>query len=222
MNDQAVIHLAKAKDYVAKGEEFYRKAAKEIAAAQEADPQLSKREIGEWFERGEDWVREIVRWGTNPEDTRETPFGLKADPTQRERNARATAKKPEGAAAIVADPEARRAIGRALDEHYTKQASEATSRHREREIERKGGEDEYAEHEERQRLAEIVNVARGATSGWRFVAGQVKSVELDPGTADELKELAESTEGFVSMIRSLLRGAEITDEDIAELIGDQA
>jgi len=55
------------------GEEFYRKAAAEIVAAQSADPTLGNREIAAWFRRSHTWVQEIVRWHTNGND--HLPFG---------------------------------------------------------------------------------------------------------------------------------------------------
>lgn len=77
MNVQAEKHLAKAADYFVRGEQFYRKAVKEIQAAQEADPTLSYREIGDFIGRrirGEAyssrWVGDVVRWGTSEESTR--------------------------------------------------------------------------------------------------------------------------------------------------------
>lgn len=72
MNDQAKGHLAKARDYLTKGDSWYRKAADEIIAAQKADPTLTNVEIGKQFGRSEHWVRKIVAWGTNP--TAPSPF----------------------------------------------------------------------------------------------------------------------------------------------------
>lgn len=39
--------------------------AEEIIAAQKADPQLSNREIGEFFGHGAAWVTKIVQWSTS-------------------------------------------------------------------------------------------------------------------------------------------------------------
>jgi hypothetical protein len=70
MNQAARKHLDRAKDLIERGESYYRKAAEEIIAAQKADPTLSNREIGEWFGRGKDWVRNLVLWHTNGEPDR--------------------------------------------------------------------------------------------------------------------------------------------------------
>lgn len=64
MNQAAERHLDKAATYLAKGEEWYRKAAAEIVAAQAADSTLSLTEIGKRFDRSKDWVSRIVRWST--------------------------------------------------------------------------------------------------------------------------------------------------------------
>lgn len=225
MNSTAEQHLAKAKDYVARGEEFYRKAAEEIVAALQADATLSQREVGEWFGRTQQWVSDIVRWSTSHKGTRSglenasTPYAEEPGAASK-RHAKLIAKKePE---ALIEDPETRASLTRALDEHYTKQADTLRENKREREVERKGGEDEHAEYERRQRVGEVVSVARGAASALKFVAGQVKPLgiaEDDSGVSGELAEIVDEISGFVSLLRSYLGGGEITDEQIAALIG---
>lgn len=73
MNKSAERHLAKAAGYVAKGEEFYRKAAEEIVAAREADPALTQRQIGERFGRTQHWVSYLLKWYQDP-DTQGSVF----------------------------------------------------------------------------------------------------------------------------------------------------
>lgn len=80
MNREAERHLTKAEGYLAKGEDWYRKAAEEIIAAQTADPTVSNREIGERFGRSATWVRELVRWSTtSPSSAQPTPYSGQAD-----------------------------------------------------------------------------------------------------------------------------------------------
>jgi hypothetical protein len=226
VNKQAEAHLAKAKEYVAKGEQFYRMAAEQMRATKEAGATWV--EIADGLGRSESWVRDTVAWHETPANNRRgpTPFAGKDAPG--ERNERATrqvlrdSSLEEIEKLVTHDPEVRDKVGRAISKHYTQRAKESAERHHEREVERKGGEEEYADHQARQRLAEIVSVARGATSGWQFVAGQIRTLEIDPGVAEELTALANDTEGFVSLIRSVLSGEEITDEMLSELIGDQS
>lgn len=73
MNREAERHLAKAEDYLGKGDGWYRKAALEIVAAQKADTTLSNREIGERFGRSKDWVRQLVTWVTTGEPGSTSP-----------------------------------------------------------------------------------------------------------------------------------------------------
>ncbi len=83
MNTQATKHLSQAASFVAKGTEFYRKAAEEIVAAQKADSTLSNRQAGEYIgeiARGEsyseNWVRGIVRWRTSSQEPADTPWAF--------------------------------------------------------------------------------------------------------------------------------------------------
>lgn len=53
----------------------YTKAADRIIKAQEKDPQLSQRLIGERIGKSGDWVSKLVRWRTNGDYNRHPPFG---------------------------------------------------------------------------------------------------------------------------------------------------
>lgn len=57
--------LNAAKKYIAKGDEFYEKAADEIVAAQKEDPTLSYPEIGRRVGKSRTWVRTLVQWRTS-------------------------------------------------------------------------------------------------------------------------------------------------------------
>lgn len=241
MNQSAERHLVNARDYVARGEDFYRKAAAEIVAAQEADPTLSQREIGEWFGRGKTWVGDIVRWHTSGQHAPPTPYSrdvAKVENTTAKRVLRdSTPKQVEEivaslpreavervARAVTKAPEARVAVTKALDEHYTERAETRKTRSRAKDVERKGGEDEFERHQHEQRLAEVVDVVRGATSGLRFAASQVREIELsekDSAVSEELLVLLDEASGFISMLTACLRGEAVDDEALAALIGDR-
>lgn len=114
MADRNIDHLARAKDYIARGEDFYRKAAEEIVAALDADPTLGYGRIGKAIGRDESWARRLVQWSTNPSPAASTPFGG-AD--ERHRKDASAAKKvareqPEAIAAAIteAPAEAQRKI----------------------------------------------------------------------------------------------------------------
>jgi hypothetical protein len=73
MNRTAERHITKAKGYLAKGDEFYGRAADEMIAAREADPTVGYPELAAEFGRGKDWARTLVQWRTSGEYTR-PPF----------------------------------------------------------------------------------------------------------------------------------------------------
>lgn len=128
-------HLAKAAEYIGKGEAFYHKAAAEIIAAQADDPTLGYRVIGAALGKTDKWCRDIVRWHTTADVTgRATPYAGEGDRVMKSHTrstlTRATPDEvraivadlpPEAkanlAGAIVDDPEARRAHTRAAIDH---------------------------------------------------------------------------------------------------------
>lgn len=65
MNAAASKHLDLAKTYLAKGDEWYAKAADEIVAAKEADFSLTNQQIAERFGKHESTIRRIVAWRTS-------------------------------------------------------------------------------------------------------------------------------------------------------------
>jgi hypothetical protein len=60
MNASAEKHLAKAKDYIAKGDEFYRKAKPEIELAQRNGANTS--EIARFLGKSHTWVTDVLAW----------------------------------------------------------------------------------------------------------------------------------------------------------------
>lgn len=126
MNQDAKRHLEKARDYVGRGDGFYRKAAEEIIAAQKADHTLSNREIGEWFGRGADWVRILVQWSTN-DDPDSTPFGGELVQERREKSVMKkvlTSSEPEQIAELLEDPEVRQNLAAAQRVHEFRQENQ--------------------------------------------------------------------------------------------------
>jgi hypothetical protein len=76
-------HLARGKHYLAKGDEFYRKAADEFIAAMDIDPDLTEREIGRRMDIAHTTVSQLVEWRRSGADRTTSPFG-----GEQERNAR--------------------------------------------------------------------------------------------------------------------------------------
>lgn len=64
MNSSAEQHLARAKEYVARGEEFYRKAAEEVLAARAEGASIS--DAAKALDRSDRWVVSILSWAKTP------------------------------------------------------------------------------------------------------------------------------------------------------------
>lgn len=61
MNKQAEQYCAKAKDYLAKGDQFYRKAKPEIQAAYQV-PGTRQEDIAKYLGRSVTWVQDVIAW----------------------------------------------------------------------------------------------------------------------------------------------------------------
>lgn len=74
MTKTAEKHLAAAKDYVAKGEQFYRKAAAEMVAAKNEGATWV--EIGDGVDRSDEWCKVVVAWAKTPANSNKStlPF----------------------------------------------------------------------------------------------------------------------------------------------------
>lgn len=96
-------HLALAKDYIARGEDFYRKAADEIKAAMTADTTLSYREIGRSIGKSDRWCRDIVQWSTTAEGP-PTPYGgSEQNEARYERHDKTVLRDPERLTKVAAE-----------------------------------------------------------------------------------------------------------------------
>jgi hypothetical protein len=222
MNASAKAHLAKAKEYVAKGEQFYRMAAEQIVAAQAEDSTLSNREIGEWFGRSHTWVQDIVRWHTS--GSARTPFGEDARPGMRERTDRSATKKvlressPEEIAELLDDRDIRVNVAKAQD--LVGKNREQTSRDKEREI---LGDETVDNLNYRQALEHLTGLLLSAHGS---VEGFVRRVRIDgtdiDGAPESWKnyslELVDEVEADLGMVRLLIEGGTVTDDDITELL----
>jgi len=75
-------HFTKARGYLVKGDEMYRKAAAEIRAGMKADPSLTQEEIGRWFGHSQSWVQRLLAWDKDYSSTNNpTPFVRPANKT---------------------------------------------------------------------------------------------------------------------------------------------
>lgn len=95
-------HLANAREYIAKGDDYYGKAADEILAAQAEDPTLGYREIGERIGRSHQWCRRLVQSRTSVTRADDEPLVVDWQSGSNKRD--------EVAAKVLKDPEQRKQV----------------------------------------------------------------------------------------------------------------
>lgn len=121
MNER-VDHLERAKVYIGKGEEYYRRAAEEIVAAKKADFSLTDAMVGEALGRSRQWVSKLIAWVEKGADHGTTPFsGPEENEARYQRHDRRKVseiaqERPEAVAEAItkADPETQRKIAAAI------------------------------------------------------------------------------------------------------------
>lgn len=122
MSEQSVDHLERAKSYIERGEDFYRKAASEIQAAMDADPQLSYSGVGDRLGRSKSWCQRLVTHFTSVADPEHPPFGgpdeneARYQRHDRRKVEQIAQERPEAVAEAIAkaDPETQRKIADAI------------------------------------------------------------------------------------------------------------
>lgn len=98
-------HLAKAKQYIAKGEDYYRKAAEEIVAAMDEDPNLSRRSVAKEIGRSHAWVNDLLSWQGGKRANQPSPYSGEeyADRKAREHTKRIARQNPEAIVEAIAE-----------------------------------------------------------------------------------------------------------------------
>lgn len=94
-------HLALAKDYIARGDEFYAMAAEEISAAMDERPELTWAQVGRDLDRDPSWVRRLVTSFRNRAVAPDEPFKVDWQSGNYETPA---------AKRVLADPEQRKRV----------------------------------------------------------------------------------------------------------------
>lgn len=96
-------HISRAREYIAKGEEFYAKAADEIVAWLAEDPTRTQRQAAAAIGRSQSWIRDIVRWRTSECDPTQQPTPFAGQYEERmDRAARTALKDPEQRKQVIA------------------------------------------------------------------------------------------------------------------------
>jgi hypothetical protein len=121
VNEAASTHCRKAKEYVGRGEEYYRKAAAEMRAAKDAGATWT--EIADAIGRSDRWCERIVAWAESPGNTATDTSPWSEDTPRRQRDmARQVLREApvEQIEQIMSDlpPERRAAVSRALAETH--------------------------------------------------------------------------------------------------------
>lgn len=226
MNHVAEQHLARAKEYVARGEEFYRKAAEEIIAAQKADPTLSNRAIGEWFGYGESWVSDVVARVTNPRGREE------ARRKQDEASNRAKAKRVLSEAApeqiaeqFLSDPVIREKVYEAQNltsagyEQRGRQAAERSEKKFREDVGEEVADGLAYQDQLRQAEAELFRARRGLLESLRIL-NTAGTSDIPDSWREEFLRTTDDLATKLGFLRTLLTGA--NDEDLAGLLAEEA
>jgi hypothetical protein len=238
MNAQAEKHLGRAEGFLARGDEFYAKAADEIIAAREADPSLTYDEISERFGKGLSWLKKIVAWRTSGEGP--TPFAepdrehrdvrgarrvlgdapieqveamIEALPAERvAKIAQAALSKPDIARTIANDPDATAAVTRASGRVW----EEAAAANRRASRPKKGSVRGVIGF-----LVEVLGGLNGAKRQLNDSYSAARDHELDDEQREAIEEgLAEITT-IVDWFRSYLASGDQSFEDeLAKILSD--
>lgn len=210
-------HLARAKDYIGKGEEFYRKAAEEIKAAREADFALTWEQVAERVGKSGTWCRRLVQWGTSPQSTADTPFAEESGRVA-QRHARSVLRNapPEQIAELLDDPTVRAKVSQAqqIAGEKVEQRSEQTFR------ESIGDDlaDNLALEKELRDAEAQLFAARRALIGTLKVL-HPNAADLPDAWREEFLRTVDDVGQKVDMLRSLLTG--VTDDELDQLLAGE-
>lgn len=220
MNASAKAHLAKAKEYADRGEQFYRMAAEQIIAAQTADSTLGQREIAAWFDRSQRWVGELVRWHTSADD-RPTPFSGDTALNLSSRQAAAKRVLRESPAEQIAEMLVEPGIRAKLSEAH--EIAQRAVRERSRQAETEAlGEDISAALDQQQTLrdaeAELFKARRSVIETLRLLneAGDA----LSDSWREEFLRTFDDIAAKLDLGRGLLLGS--LDDELASLLTEEA
>jgi hypothetical protein len=114
MNEQAEMHLGKAKAEIAKGDEFYRKARAHIRLAQRNGANSS--EIARYLSRSRTWVTDVLAW-----DGKGTLYGKDTERRQIDQAKQVLRSEPEAVADLLEDETVRVNLAAAQRVHEFRQ-----------------------------------------------------------------------------------------------------
>jgi hypothetical protein len=218
MNGRATALLAEAKGFLARGEEFYRKAAEKMRAAK--DEGATWAEIGEALGHSKSWAERIVSWHETPANSasRTAPF---TEPTgvQAKRHAKVVLRDlpaEEIAETLLADPVVRAKVTRATriaahddDERRTLRPADEANRAFRENVGPEVADDLEASQLLRDAEHELVR-ARGALAGFLKLANTIEGER--PGLwVDHCRDWLDDLTEKVELARGLLDGSNVDD-----------
>lgn len=216
MNASAEKHLAKAKDYIAKGDEFYRKAKPEIEAAI-ADG-ASQRDVSRFLLRSQSWVRDVLAW-----DGKGTLYGKDTERRQIDMAKQVLREAtPDQTDDLVASlpQEAVAKVAKAVSRNYERRGEEA-KRQSERDFREAVGDELADDLNEEQRLRDAETKAFEARRSLRDMLALLNDANTetmrDSWREDFLKTL-DDLATRIDLARALLTGT--LDEDIARFLAE--
>lgn len=220
----ATLHLARAKDYIGRGEEFYRKAAAEIAEAMNQDGSLTYARIGESLGHTDKWVGRLVRWSTTGDV--HTPFAEEKGKVA-ERHARSVMREApmEQVEQIIAalPPERQRKLATALDTESAKRQKAREQIAKQKERDHLGDElvDGLELREELQSTEYLLIKARGNLRGFVKHVGEIGATSTPEAWRASCLDWIEDLEGHLGMARALLAGDDIDWTAFEELLAKE-
>jgi hypothetical protein len=221
VNSTAKQHLSRAKMYVSRGEEFYRKAAEEMDAARVAGATVA--EIADGLGRSTTWVKDIIAWHKTPANrgryTGDLPFAEeKGQVAQRHaRSVLRDAPAEQIAEQFLSDPAIRAKVSQAQD------IAHSNLEKRSREAERQAiGEEAYDGLEEQNNLhraeAKLFEARRALIDTLRLL--NQSGAALTDSWREEFLRTFDDIGAKVELGRGLLVGA--LDDELDELLAEES
>jgi hypothetical protein len=213
-------HLARAREYIGRGEKFYGKAADEVIAAMKADPLLTFVGCDKRLGRYKGFSSRLVTWRTKGGNTEQpTPWAGEYDRVKVSLTKSSLRDAPpEQLADLLDDPSIRANVARA--QAIAGQRVEAQSYQAQREAIGQRESDQLEQHARYQDAeAELFKARRGLIEYLRIL-NAVGVGDLDDAWRESLLSTLDDLSAKIEMGKALL-GGEIDDADLTALLEDR-
>jgi hypothetical protein len=224
MNAAAKAHLAKAKEYADRGEQFYRMAAEQMRAAKDSGATMV--EIGDGMERSATWCKDIMAWHETPANrgryTGDLPFSEGKGEVAKRHAKSVLREKPEIVAELT--PAEQRTVARKLDEEAAKRQKTREQSAKQKERDHLGDEtvDDLELREELQSTEYLLITARGNLRGFVKHVGELGIENTPENWRQSCLDWVDDLEGHLGMAKALLAGDNIDWAAFDELLAKEA